>query len=46
MLWDNRVLELVGIKAGQFLISCGFKSCEDGFFWIFIGLYGPMLDIG
>lgn len=43
VLWDNRVLELVGMEMGQFLISCHFKNYEDGFVWIFTGVYGPTL---
>ena len=31
VFWDNKVLELVGMEVGQFLISCCFKNCEDGF---------------
>ena len=41
VFWDNRVLELVGMEVGLFSISCRFKSCEDGFLWIFTGVYGP-----
>ena len=36
VFWDNRVLELVGLEAGMYLISCHFKNCEDSGFWIFI----------
>ena len=43
VIWDNRVLELVGIEVGLFSISCRFKNCEDGFLWIFTGVYGPTL---
>ena len=41
VFWDNRVLELVGMEVGQFSISCRFKNCEDGFMWIFTGIYEP-----
>ena len=43
VFWDNRVLELVGMEVGLFSISCRFKNCEDGFSWIFSGVYGPTL---
>ena len=43
VFWDNRVLELVDLEAGVFSISSHFKNCEDGFFWTFIGIYGPTL---
>ena len=29
------------MDVGQFSISCRFKNCEDGFMWIFTGVYGP-----
>ena len=41
--WDNRVLELVGMEVGLFSISCWFKNCENGFVWIFSGVYGPTM---
>ncbi|KAJ9689586.1 hypothetical protein PVL29_014990 [Vitis rotundifolia] len=43
VFYDNRVLELVDLEKGVFSISCHFKNCEDGFIWIFIGVYGPTL---
>ncbi|RVW93853.1 Zinc finger CCCH domain-containing protein 37 [Vitis vinifera] len=43
VFWDNRVLELVGMEVGLFSISCRFKNCEDGFRWIFSGVYGPTM---
>ena len=43
VLWDNRVLELMGMEVGLFSISCHFKNCEDGFRWTFSGVYGPTL---
>ena len=43
VIWDNRVLELVGMEVGLFSISCRFKNCEDGFLWIFTGVYGHTL---
>lgn len=43
VFWDNKVLELVGREEGEYLISCRFKNCEDGFFWVFIRVYRPIL---
>ena len=43
VFWDNRVLELIGMEVGLFSISCRFKNCEDGFSWIFSGVYDPTL---
>ena len=37
------MLELVGMEEGLFSISFRFKNCEDGFRWIFSGVYGPTL---
>lgn len=37
VFWDNRVLQLVGMEVGKFLISCRFKNYEDDFCWIFTG---------
>ena len=30
---------------GKFSVSCRFKNCEDGFCWIFTGVYGPILKL-
>lgn len=43
VFWDNRVLELVRIEVGLFSISYQFRNCEDGFVWIFSGVYGPTM---
>ncbi|RVW54301.1 Transposon TX1 uncharacterized 149 kDa protein [Vitis vinifera] len=43
VFWDNRVLDLVDIQKGVFSISCIFKNSEDGFMWMFTGVYGPTL---
>ena len=29
------------MEIGDFSISCQFKNVEDGFYWLFIGMYGP-----
>ena len=41
VFWDKRVLELEGMEVGLFSVSCRFKNCEDGFNWVFSGVYGP-----
>ena len=43
VFWDNRVLELVWMEVGLFSISCRFRNCEDGFGWIFSGVYGSTM---
>ncbi|RVW54482.1 hypothetical protein CK203_068311 [Vitis vinifera] len=43
VFWDSRVLELAGMEVGLFSISCRFKNCEDGFRWIFLGVYDPTM---
>ena len=44
VFWDNRVLEFVGMEVGQFSVSCCFKNFDDGFVWIFIGVYRIVLS--
>ena len=34
---------MIDLEKGVFSISCHFKNCEDGFIWIFIGVYGPTM---
>ena len=41
--WDNRVLENLEVESGGYSISVRFRNCADGFFWIFFGVYGPMM---
>lgn len=41
VMWDKRVLEGLEIKVESFSISCRFRNCEEGFVWVFSGLYGP-----
>ena len=43
VLWDNRVLELMGMEVGLFSIYCRFKNVEDEFRWTFSGVYGSTL---
>ena len=40
LFWDNRVLDLLELEQGGFSIFGRFKSLEDGFVWVFTGVYG------
>ena len=42
VVWDKRSLVLLAKKVGVFLVSCRFRSAEDGFVRAFIGIYGPL----
>ena len=42
VMWDKRVLEGLEVEVGSFSISCRFRNCEEGFAWVFSGLYGPI----
>ena len=44
VFWDKRVLELIDMELGLFSISCWFKNCVDRFQWMFIGMYGLIVD--
>ncbi|RVW32461.1 hypothetical protein CK203_081279 [Vitis vinifera] len=39
--WDKRTLEVLDLEVGQYSVSCRFKNVEDGFVWMFTGVYGP-----
>ena len=43
IFWDNKVLELLELERGVFTISGRFRNVEDGFVWVFTGVYGPVL---
>ena len=43
VFWDNRVLHLLEVGVGMFLVFRRFKNCEDDFCWIFTRVYGPAL---
>ena len=45
VFWDNRVLQLVEMEVGKFIVSCRFKNCEDGFRWGFSGVYGTTVKV-
>ena len=42
LLWDKRRISLEDSVAGSFLVSCLFRMAEDGFQWVFSGVYGPL----
>ena len=44
LFWDKRVLKITNMVIGQFFVSCQFRNWEDGFLWIFSGVYGPVLN--
>lgn len=44
VMWDTRVLEMKEVSIGVFSIAISFKNCEDGFQWMFTGVYGPNSD--
>ena len=41
LLWDKRRISLVDSVAGSFSVSCLFRMEDDGFQWVFSGVYGP-----
>ena len=43
MFWDKRVLEVIETMRGVSSVSCLFRNVEDGFQWIFTGVYGLVL---
>ena len=43
LMWDKRILEVSETVCGIFTASCSFRNVEDGFQWIFIGVYGSVL---
>ncbi|KAG5540961.1 hypothetical protein RHGRI_020999 [Rhododendron griersonianum] len=43
VLWDSRVVERIDVEVGMFSVSCLFKNVEDGFRWVFTGVYGPVI---
>ncbi|RVW41542.1 LINE-1 reverse transcriptase-like [Vitis vinifera] len=45
VFWDNRVLQLEEMEVGNYSISCRFKNVEDGFCWVFSGVYGPSVKV-
>ena len=42
LLWDRRRIELVESEICLYSISCLFRMLEEGFQWVFSGVYGPV----
>ena len=42
LIWDKRRISLVDSLVGNFSVSCFFRMEEDGFQWVFSGVYGPV----
>ena len=45
LCWDSRVVVREEVEIGGFSVSCLFRSVEDGFRWVFTGVYGPVLGV-
>ena len=45
VFWDNRVLQLEKMEVDNYSVSCRFKNVEDGFCWVFSGVYGPSMKV-
>ena len=44
--WDKQSLALLDKEVGLFTISCLFRNIDDGFVWIFTGVYVPLTRDG
>jgi hypothetical protein len=44
-MWDRRVVEKVEAVAGNYLLSCKFRSVFDQFEWIFTGFMAPIQTV-
>ena len=42
IVWDTRVVQLVGHEESSHTLSCSFRNYGDDFFWVFICIYGPI----
>ena len=42
LFWDKRRISMVDSMVGNYSVSCLFKTVEDGFQWVFTGVYGPV----
>ena len=42
LLWDNSRISMVDSMVGCFFVSCLFRMVENGFQWVFSGVYGPV----
>ena len=43
LFWDNRVLEKLEVESGGYSISIRFRNRDDGFTWIFSGVYESVI---
>ena len=43
LFWDKRKLEVIEMVSRVFFVSCSFRNVENGFQWIFTGVYGSVL---
>ena len=41
IMWDSRVMQLVGFEESCHTLSCRFSNYGDNFTWVFMGVYGP-----
>ena len=41
ILWDTKVVQLIGVEESNYTLSYRFKNCVDDFSWIFIGINDP-----
>ena len=41
-MWDNIVLQLVGVEESCFTLSCRFRNSKDNFTWVFTRVYGSI----
>ena len=42
LIWDKRRIGIVDSVVGSFSVSCLFRMAEDGYQWVFSGVYGPV----
>ena len=42
LLWDKRRISMVDLVAGSFSVLCLFRMAENGYQWVFSGVYGPV----
>ena len=42
VFWDNSSISLMDSVVGSFSVSCLFRMPEDGFQWVFTGVYSPV----
>ena len=42
LLWDKGRISMVDSVVGSFSVSCLFRMAEDGYQWVFSGVYNPI----